>query len=60
MRSGVHPDVADAIVGHAGRKKDVRSRYLSFSDADLLKAIDRMSFDHGDTDIRVTVREGAK
>jgi len=60
MRSRVHPAIADAIVGHGDRLKDVRSRYLSISDADLLDAIDRMRFDFGDTDIRVTVREKAE
>ena len=60
MRSRIHPAIADAIVGHGDRKKDVRSLYLSISDADLLDAIDRMSFDFGDTDIRVTVREQTK
>jgi len=28
MHSGIHPDVADAIVVHVGRKKDVRSPVL--------------------------------
>ncbi len=53
MRSGVHPSIADAIVGHGDRKKTVRSLYLSISDADLLNAIDRMTFDKGDTEIFV-------
>lgn len=60
MRSRVHPAIADAIVGHGDRKKDVRSLYLSISDADLLDAVDRMVYDHGETDIRVTVREQVK
>ena len=52
MRSGVHPVIADMIVGHGNRKKDLKSLYISVSDADLLDAIDRMRFDFGDTDIR--------
>jgi beta-glucanase (GH16 family) len=49
MRSGVHPLVADGIVGHGDCKKSVESLYLSISDADLLNAIDRMKFDAGET-----------
>ncbi|HTY24023.1 MAG TPA: site-specific integrase [Desulfomonilaceae bacterium] len=56
MRSGVHPLIADAIVGHGDRKKTVESLYLSISDADLLSAIDRMTFDKGDTEIFVKMR----
>ncbi len=56
MRSGVHPLIADAIVGHGDRKKTVQSLYLSISDADLLKAIDWMKFDKGDTEIFVKIR----
>jgi len=55
MRSGVHPLIADAIVGHGDRKKTVQSLYLSISDAGLLSAIDRMTFDKGDTEIFVKV-----
>ncbi len=56
----VHPAIADGNVGHGYRKKDVRSLYLSISDADLLDAIERMVYDHGERDIRVTVREQVK
>ena len=45
------------IVGNGDRKKEVRSLYLSISDADLLDAIDPMRCDFGETEIRVTVRE---
>ena len=38
MRSGVHPLIADAIVGHGDRKKTVQSLYLSIRHADLLNA----------------------
>lgn len=47
MHSGIHPAIADMIVGHGKRKKDVQSLYLSISDADLLEAIDKMEFNHG-------------
>jgi integrase len=53
MRSGLHPLIADAIVGHGDRKKDVRSVYLSISDEDLVREIDRMRFDLGETEIWV-------
>jgi hypothetical protein len=51
MRSGLHPLIADAIVGHGDRKKDVKSVYLTISDADLLREIDKLTFDHGKTEI---------
>ena len=51
MRSGLHPLVADAIVGHGDREKDVKSVYLTISDADLVREIDRLTFDHGKTEI---------
>lgn len=37
MRSGLHPLVADVIVGHGDRKKDVKSVCLTISDADLVR-----------------------
>lgn len=51
MRSGLHPLIADAIVGHGDRKKDVKSLYLTINDADLVREIDRLTFDHGKTEI---------
>jgi integrase len=45
MRSGVHPAIADMIVGHGDKKKSLQSLYLTISDQDLLDAIDRMKFD---------------
>ncbi len=56
MRSGVHPLIADAIIGHGDRKKTVQSLYLSIGDADLLNAIDRMKFDVGETEIFMKIR----
>ncbi len=57
MRSRVHPAIADAIVGHGNKKKDVKNLYISISDVDLLDAIDRMRWDAGETEIRVTARK---
>jgi len=50
-RSGLHPLIADAIVGHGDRKKDVKSLYLTINDEDLVREIDRLTFDHGKTEI---------
>jgi hypothetical protein len=52
MRSGVHPLIADVLVGHGNKRKDVRSVYLSISDEDLLQEIDKIKFDMGKTEIR--------
>jgi len=51
LRSGMDPFIREAIVGHSLKRKDVSARYLSFDDEDLVKAIDGMTFDHGDTKI---------
>ncbi len=45
MRSGVHPAVADMIVGHGDKKKSLQSLYLTISDQDLVDAVDKMRFD---------------
>ncbi|MBI4962793.1 MAG: hypothetical protein HY913_05910 [Desulfomonile tiedjei] len=47
MRSGLHPLIADAIAGHGDRKKNVKSVYLTVSDADLARELGRLTFDHG-------------
>ncbi len=51
MIRGLHPLVADVIAGHGDRKKDVKSVYLTISDADSVREIDKLTFDHGKTDI---------
>lgn len=53
MRSRVDPHIADAILGHGDKKKSLQSLYLTLSDEDLIKAIDMMKFDIGETEIRV-------
>jgi integrase len=60
MRSGIFPAIADMILGHGNRKKDLQSLYISVSNADLLDAIDRMKFDKGETEIWVTERGNGK
>jgi hypothetical protein len=51
MRSRFHPLITDSIAGYVDRKKDVKSLYLSISDEDLVKEIDLLTFDHGETEI---------
>ena len=53
MRSQVPDIVREAIVGHSLKKKTIEARYITVSDKDLLDAIDRMTFDHGKTDIHI-------
>lgn len=43
--------IADTIIGHGDRKKDVKSSYLTITDADLVREIDRLTFDHWKTEI---------
>ena len=51
MRSGMDPRISETIMGHALKKKDVKHRYLHVSDEDLVRAINRMKFDFGKTQI---------
>ena len=52
-RSGLHPEIEMAIMGHSQRRRSVHERYGRVSDRELLDAIDRMTFDHGETEIMV-------
>ncbi len=52
-RSGVDPQIAETIMGHVFRLKSVNERYGRISDEELLKAIDMMTFDNGETEILV-------
>jgi hypothetical protein len=52
-RSGVDPTIAETIMGHWTREKTVNELYGGVSDQELLDAIDRMTFDHGETEIWV-------
>jgi hypothetical protein len=45
--------IREALVGHALKKKTVQTRYITVSDKNLLDAIDRMTFDHGKTDVHI-------
>jgi integrase len=50
-RSGMDPEIREAILGHWMKEKSVTERYGRISDQELLKAIDDMTFDHGQTEI---------
>jgi len=53
-RSGIDAQVAEAIMGHWFKGKSVNDRYGRISDKELLDAIDKMTFDHGETEILVS------
>ncbi len=50
-RSGMHPEIEKAIMGHASRARNIHEGYGVIGDDELIKAIDLMTFDHGDTEI---------
>ena len=52
-RSGMHPEIEQSIMGHSQRGMNVHERYGRIGDQELIKAIDRMTFDHGETEIWV-------
>ena len=52
-RTGVHPAIADAILGHGDKKESLRSLYVTISDDDPVRAIDMMRFDVGETEFWV-------
>jgi len=56
MRSGMDQEIRERILGHWNRARNVNERYGRISDADLVKAIDSMTFDNGDTEILVAKR----
>jgi len=52
-RSGMSDQIAESIMGHWFKGKSVNDRYGHVSDEELVQAIDRMTFDHGETKILV-------
>ncbi len=50
MRSGIHPLIAETILGHS---TGIAGVYTRVSDDDLRQAIDSMQFDFGGTEIWV-------
>ena len=55
-RSGMDPEIREAIMGHALRGKSISEGYGRISDDELIRAIDLMTFDHGETEILVESR----
>jgi integrase len=55
-RSGADAQIAESIMGHWFKGKSVNDRYGRIGDKELLDAIDKMTFDHGDTEILVSTR----
>ena len=51
LNSGMDTDIREAILGHSDRVRTVRQRYLAIQDRILLQEIDKMTFDHGETEI---------
>lgn len=50
-RSGIDPEIREAIMGHGDRTRSVRERYGQISDQELVKAINMMTLEHGETEI---------
>jgi len=50
-RSGMDPEIREAVLGHAERGRLVVERYGRISDEELVSAVDAMTFDHGETEI---------
>jgi len=55
-RSGMHPEIEMAIMGHSERGRTVHERYGRIGDRELIEAIDRVTFDHGPTEVLVARR----
>src|SRR5208283_4074489 len=51
MRSGVDFEIREAILGHCNRSKSVAERYDRISDEDLVRAVNKIRFDNGKTEI---------
>jgi integrase len=52
-RSGMDPEIREAIMGHWYRGRNVNERYGRISEDELLRAIDSLTVDHGETEIVV-------
>ena len=50
-RSGIDGEIREKIMGHAGRSKDISQRYGYIDNSELIRAIDKFSYDHGVTQI---------
>jgi len=52
--------IAESIMGDWFKGKSVNDRYGRISDQELIQAIDRMTFDHGETEILVSQPDSKK
>ena len=52
-RSGMDPEISESIMGHWFKGKTVAERYRRISDAEMVQAVDAMTFDNGKTEIIV-------
>jgi len=52
-RSGIDPTIAESILGHASKGRTVNDRYGYVSDDELVRAVDSMNFDLGESKILV-------
>ncbi len=59
-RSGVIPEILDAIVGHWDKEKKVNQRYGYISEKELTDSIDKVTWDHGLTQIYVPSKKSQK
>jgi integrase len=50
-RSEVDVEIRESILGHAYQAKDVTTRYGRIDDHEVIKAIDKITFDHGKTEV---------
>jgi integrase len=56
LSSGIDPEIRETIMGHWSKGKTVSERYGRIKDDQLVRAIDSMTFDHGDSEILVGPR----
>lgn len=47
----MYQEIRERITGHYNRSRNVNERYGRIGDVDLVKAIDKVTFDHGKTEI---------
>jgi hypothetical protein len=57
-RSGIDEEVREKIMFHAGLKKNVTQRYGFIDDSELIRALDKFTYDNGDTRILAVSKSG--
>lgn len=58
LNSGIDVEIRETILGHSNRELDVSERYGIISDEQLIKAIDKLTYDNGLTQILVASKAG--